>query len=632
MTGRRRRRRPPGRDAGGPGPAGAREVPAAAARQTGTAGKARPGATARRRIVRLVRRQPGRVVAVLVAVHVVLALLSFAPQPHTGGDSAAYVALGQSLLERMAYLELWDPAEVPHTKYPPVLPGVLAVAMALGLQPWAQLKLVILAFSAAAVAFSFLWLRARRRAALALGMGVLLAVAPGVLRESRWVLSDVPFWAFTMVALWAFERLRPGDRLRFGIAAIATLLAYFTRSAGLPLVVAALACLAMHRQWRRFAALGAIIAVPALLWWARTRAFAPAGYVAEFWLINPYTPALGTIGPADLAGRVLANLQKYTTVHLPLLLTEMQGTLLTGIGVLVFALALAGWLRHVRSVRRVYAARWRHGAGGAAGRGTGLRAAGGAAGSAGGAGGVAELFLPLYLGLIFIWPDVWSGERFLLPALTVLLFYAAEGLRRAVRRMVPRHGFAAGAAVLGLIALLAAPSLARAVETGRACVALYAAGQRYPCLGHPYWDDFFRMAEITGRALPADAVVLTRKPRLFYAISRGVPSRNYPFSDDPQALFAAADSAAARYLVFDRLDAVSDLYLRPVLARRPQAFCLLHAVLPSGTALFGIMPGAAMAPDLSPAELAAEGITFSLCGAAYWRDEQVMRLYGGMQP
>src|SRR5690606_3934375 len=117
----------------------------------------------------------------------------------------------------------------------------LAVAMASGLEPWVQLKLVVLALSAAAVAFSFLWLRRRRRAALALGVGLLLAVAPGVLREGRWILSDVPFWAFTMVAIWSFERLRPDDWKRFAVAAAAVLLAYFTRSAGLPLVLAALA-------------------------------------------------------------------------------------------------------------------------------------------------------------------------------------------------------------------------------------------------------------------------------------------------------------------------------------------------------------------------------------------------------
>jgi hypothetical protein len=45
---------------------------------------------------------------------------------------------------------------------------------------------------------------------------------------------------------------------------------------------------------------------------------------------------------------------------------------------------------------------------------------------------VADVFLPLYLGLIFIWPAVWSGERLLLPALPLLLFYAAEALVRAV--------------------------------------------------------------------------------------------------------------------------------------------------------------------------------------------------------
>src|SRR5690606_21659819 len=214
----------------------------------------------------------------LVAIHVLLALLTFAPQPHTGGDNAAYITLARSLIEHGTYSELWDPLAPPHTKYPPAFPSALAGALGAGLEPWVQLKLVVMTLSATAVAFSFLWLRARRRAALALGVGLILAIAPGVMQEGRWILSDVPFWAFTMMALWAFERLGPRDWKRFAIAAAATLIAYFTRSAGLPLVLAALAWLTWRRSWKQLGALAIVIGVPAVLWLLRTRAYGPSGY------------------------------------------------------------------------------------------------------------------------------------------------------------------------------------------------------------------------------------------------------------------------------------------------------------------------------------------------------------------
>ncbi|HEX6133411.1 MAG TPA: hypothetical protein VFZ24_05595 [Longimicrobiales bacterium] len=546
----------------------------------------------RRRVIEVVRRRPLAIVAGLVLLHVALALVTFAPQPHTGGDNAAYIALGRSLLEHGTYTELWDPAAPPHTKYPPAFPAVLAAAMAAGLQPWVQLKLVVLALSATAVAFSFLWLRARRRAALALGIGIVLAAAPGVLREGRWILSDVPFWAFTMLALWAFERLRPHDWKRFAIAAVATLVAYFTRSAGLPLALAALAWLAWRRRWTQLGGLAVIVGVPALLWWLRGRAFGPSGYVSEFWLVDPYVPALGRIGAGDLIQRIAQNDWKYMTVHLPILLSGGAAGVTVLLSLATSVLALGGWIRRMRAPR------------------------------------VADLFLPLYVSLIFIWPAVWSGERFLLPALVPILFYAAESLRWLMRRLAPRHTFVAGAAAAALLLLLAVPGLLQAARASRECMARYSSGETLPCLPGPVWDDFFDVAELAPAALPDGAVVLSRKPRLFYALG-GLRGRTYPFSPEPEAFFAAADSAGARYVVYDGLGGTADAYLRPVLLRKPDAFCIMHVAPLTGTVLFGIRPDHARVPDAGDAALSETySPSFAFCDESYWRSPDAMRTFG----
>jgi hypothetical protein len=539
----------------------------------------------------VVRRRPVAVAAILVLVHAALGLLTFQPRPHTGGDNAAYITLGESLLERGAYLELWDPAEPPHTKYPPVFPAVLAIAMALGLQPWVQLKLVVLGFSATAVAIAFFWMRSRHRAALGLAVAALLAVSPGVLRESRWILSDVPFWAFSMVALWAFDRLRADDWPRFGVATAATLLALFTRSAGLPLVVAAAAWLAWRGRWAQFGLLSAATAGLSALWWLRSRAFAEAAYVSEFWLVEPYQPELGTIGPADLVARIFENAQKYVTIHLPTLLAEASGVILVAFSAAVVALALWGWVRRLHRPR------------------------------------VAELFLPAYLGLILVWPAVWSGERFLLPVLPLLLFLAGEGLGRLARRLGER-GAAAGVLAVAVLVALMAPALVRAADAGRECTQRYRAGDRYPCLGNPFWIDFFELAGTTGEALPEGAVVLNRKPRLFHVLSGGLKARNYPLSSDAAAFFATADSAGARYVIYDRLDSVSDYYLRPILAGHSAAFCVMTASQRTGTTLFGLLPGYGVDARGGGPDREDGTVGFVICDADFWRDGEAMRRYG----
>lgn len=496
---------------------------------------------------------PAITVTVLVAVHLLLSLLTFQPQPHTGGDNAAYVALAQSLLERGEYSNLYDPALPPHTQYPPVFPGILAAALIVGLEPWVGLKVIISLFSAAAVAFGYLWVRRRRRPMLALGTGLVLAASPGVLELGHWVLSDVPFWAFTALSLWAFERLRPELRGRFAIAVLATVLAYFTRSAGLPLVLAAFGWLALRRRWRQLIVLAAVTIPLALLWWLRSQGQGGVDYVSQFWLVNPYQPELGRIGIAGLVDRILENGSKYIQTHLPILLTGSAGApslplVLAGLG-----LALFGWIK-----------RWRR-------------------------PGLAELFLPLYVGLLLVWPAVWSGERFLLPALPMLLYYAGDGLTRLARMWRPTATLATGVAALALLIAVGLPNTARAMQLSGRCMLDYRVGNRYPCMP-PAWREFFDIGEWTREALPEDAVVLSRKPRLFYAVS-GFRGRIYPFSDQPAELVRAASEAGARYAITDGLGGLSQLYLVPAILGRPEAFCVMHA-LPGGTAVLGILPGA----------------------------------------
>ena len=62
--------------------------------------------------------------AVAVVASVVVVVTTFNPAPHTGGDNAGYVSLAYTLLKNHAYTEIFDPAHLPHTKYPPVFPGL----------------------------------------------------------------------------------------------------------------------------------------------------------------------------------------------------------------------------------------------------------------------------------------------------------------------------------------------------------------------------------------------------------------------------------------------------------------------------------------------------------------------------
>jgi len=399
----------------------------------------------------------------------------------------------------------------------------------------------------------------------------------------------VPFWALTMIALWAWQHVSPSLRGRFVIAVAFTVLAYFTRSAGLPLLLAAAVWLALRRRWTQLAGFAVVIVPLALWWWLRARA--PGGvddYANQFWALDPYNPAAGRIGVADLFSRIGDNGGRYLSRHLPVLLFGKEG--MVPVSVSITALALYGWLMRMRKP------------------------------------GIGELFFPLFVGLLLVWPAVWSAERFLLPALPLALFYAGDGLVRVARLVTRDAARLVPAAAAALLILFGMPAVSDAIRTGRECTRIYRSGDPYPCLAQP-WKAFFRIAELAPRMLPEGSAVLSRKERAFYVIG-GVQGRHFPLSSEPAEFFRAAADARARYVVLDGLDGLSQTYVAPIMLNRSGAFCILFSIGRAGPILFGIDPNAAR-PDTAQ----AGGTSFAQCGDEYWRSTAVRdSLFSGLIP
>jgi hypothetical protein len=524
--------------------------------------------------------------SVVVLVHALLALGAFNPAPHSGGDNATYISLAHSLLTTHTYTEVFDPEHLPHTKYPPVFPALIALWVVAGAKTWTLLKSIPMLFSALAVLGTYLWASERKGPVFGAGVALLMGISSATIDASHWVLSDPPFVAFTMFALWAFERReRPRadtpdgaarafpTRLAIGVAC--ALLAYFTRSAGIPLLAAVGAWLLLRRRWRSLAVYAASAGTPLFLWWLRTQRVGRATYMDEFWLLDPYDPSLGRVGVGGLVGRFGENLVGYLTRWVPGGIVGTQGPWVALIGVLLVGFAVWGWAR--AATQKI---------------------------------GVVELFVPLYLGLIFLWPQVWSGDRFALPLYPLLFFYAGE----ALASLASRVGKAAtvGVALVGM-AVLAFPAFGywtRAVSNARICASAARAVGPYACWGAGV-NEFVRTAMWSRTALPEGSAVLSRKPSIFYVMS-GVPSRTFPFSVDPDVLFSEARATGARYVLLDQWDQQAMRFVGDVISRRPQAFCSVGGFDPregaEGTLMLGILPDAP-----APAEVTPEQFSLQRC-------------------
>jgi len=509
------------------------------------------------------------VLAGLLLVQSVILALAYTPAPHSGGDNAGYISLAHSLLDRGAYLELWDPGEAPHTKYPPVFPIVLAMAILLGAKSWAALKLVPAFSTVLAVAFTFLWARERRGMALGVVVALLLGLSDTAVYYSRWVLSDPTFLALTMAALWALQISRgsredsrtaesrgEGDRwLWVGMALV--ILAYFTRSAGLPLAAATLLWLGLQRRWKALAGFALAFGVPAALWWLRGRVLGGSAYVSEFWMVNPYQPELGTVGPWGLVVRVKENLVAYVTFFLPSGVVGQGRSFLLPLGVGLGLVTLLGWVRALRE-----------------------RAS------------AAEFFFPLYFGLILLWPPAWSGDRFALPLLPLMFFYAGTAVLWLTDSLPVRVRQGAAALLVLALAFPAARQWQRTSAGAELCRELTRLGFPRECLSEAR-REYFAVAEWSGENLPDGAVVTTRKPRIFFLMS-GVKAVSIPLVTDPDEFLARVREGGSRFILLDILDTISEFYVFPVLLDRFPDFCgMVEVGVPgeAGTQLLGLVEG-----------------------------------------
>lgn len=490
---------------------------------------------------------PGVLLAIVLGVHVVAGFTSSLPAIHPGGDNSAYIALAHSLAGNQGYSSLWHPGAPPHTQYPPVYPGVLALLILAGAKSWTAFKLFSLVTTASATAFCFLWVRKLHGPRIAAVTALLFGLAPGVLISAQWILAEPLFMTFLFASLWLLTpetdspRQRTGSgeaspvRPRVVLAAglLLVIAAYFTRSAGLPLVVALVAGLTLARRWVALGAFAALFAITVVPWHLR----AGEEYIGAFWMVNPYAPDLGRADLSELVQRVLENLWMYATDILPTSLAGVGGTLGLYLGLVLAGLAVWGWILRIRE--RV---------------------------------GVHEIFFVLYAGLIFAWPSVWSGDRFLLPIIPSILLYAGEALGTllaGVPRWRPRVFAVAAAAIL----LPAAASwLERAEEAAECRVGVLASGPM-GCY-QAAMIEMQAMALWTRERLPEGSVVFVRKPRLFHAFS-GHAAVVYPFSNEEGRFLAEADSIGVDYVVLGNWDRTGSAYVLPAIQADRNRFCLV---------------------------------------------------------
>ncbi len=492
--------------------------------------------------------RPLGIYCAIIGLHLALCALLFEPKIHTGGDSATYVLLAESVLQQGdGYSLTVDPGPpAAHVKYPPGYPVALAPLVAAFGRNFALLKLLSIGFTAASALFFCLYLR-RRGSAFWIPASLAFAASPGVVDYSRWMLTEAPYLMATVVALWALakDKARSELGIPFAIVLAASVAAFYFRLFGALLLAGIFIGYLLRRDWKRVLVFGGLGSGLTLPWLIRNRLLSGAAnpYLEEFLIRNIYAPDQGMLDFGGFVERTLSNAWLYATRELPRALagsdsawaSSLLVALLAGV---VVCLALFGYARALRPKP-----------------------------------GGGEIYLFLSCAAILLFQGSVVDVRYLVPLLPLIFVYAMDGAARLARpggdapwtRKLP-VALASLLIALGLSAQLArAPGNLRMIDA-------YLAGDRYAGYA-PGWRRFFEAADAAREGSPPDAVFTVRKPRLFRLLAdrRAVI---YPFTEDADAVLQAVRETD--YVVVDAVSAQTAFYLAPAIMEAAEEFAVVH--------------------------------------------------------
>lgn len=466
-----------------------------------------------------------------------------------GGDNAGYYILGRALLQGEGYTNIHIPGTPAASHFPPGYPALLAVAMLFG-KSFTWLKVVNgILFGATLWWFRSIAEKATGSTAFAWVAVLLVGLNSHLLRSSTIMMSEIPYTAASILALWTLLRWDPESKAfyrsyDFWLVVVLASAAFYIRTAGIALGAGIGLYLLFERRWAAAFTFGGAFFALYLPWVLRGRAVdAGSAYVDQLLSVNPYRPEEGQIDVSGLWDRIAENAGRYLGQELP---NSMIPSLTVDynpeapVSHPFVGLLLLGFIAY--GIVRLPKLRWL----------------------------VAGYVLASFA-IFLVWPSVWYGVRFIQPLVPVLVLSAVYGAWELLRRVLPSWNpwwFAA----LGLLLLAPVRTLNDEAKLD------------YPM---PY-QNYFRLGEFAKANVPADAQFATTKPALWYLFAERKATR-IPTEADPALFMQRLQEEGLNYVVVDQLGYGSvGRYFVPAYQAYPERFELVAQLPNPDTYIFKV--------------------------------------------
>ena len=473
---------------------------------------------------------------VLALAGLFMAVLLFDRNLSLSGDNAQFIVLGRSLASGHGLSETLGIEPIPHTKYPFGFPLMLAVVETVFPHNILALKGLVALLYASAIPVIYRLVRSYATAPMALSVCLLCLVSSALLDFSHQVMSEVPFLAASFLALLMLKYAAvTQSRKALGFAILALMGAYYIRTAGLALIGSGIVFFVLHRRFKDATIIAGVAFLLALPWYLRNAALGGGGvYIGQVLSVDPYRQEQGLLSISTLMERILANLRIYGLSEIPRLFVPgfvARGDASWFFGLIIGAILLYAVAQGLR--RRELPA----------------------------------VYLVFYLAMCLLWPQVWSGTRFLLPVIPLIFYAVLCGASDLLGRLATRISALSPAPILVMLILISLGSNVYATRQLAAQIGDYPAN----------WRNYFDAGIWIRQHTDPDVIVACRKPYLIH-ITANRKVTGYLWGS-PEEIIRDFEKHNVGIVVVDQLGFSSTpRYLVPAVNALRNQFRVLHII------------------------------------------------------
>jgi hypothetical protein len=472
------------------------------------------------------------------------------------GDNAAYYIFGRAIAHGEGYVNVHVIHKSPVNSYPPGYPALISVVMKVAGEDITTIKKTngVLYFLSLLILF-FFFRAITKNIHLSFILSLVMLFNFYLLQYSTWMMSEIPFIFFTALSLWALSQIdfdkNPLKEYHFYIMLAGLLAAYYIRSQGIALFGGIFLYLLVRRNWNYLLATSAGFIALIIPWMVRNAQLGDSPYKKALTYKNYYDTSQGKMeGIGDWLERFGENFSRYMSSEIPSAVFGYEpnydnASMTAGFLVLLFV----GF--GIYKAKKLQLA-------------------------------IAGYILATFA-ILMIWPPVWTGVRFMLPIVPLLIFFFFYGVYsvlaillekiklsdKSIKQYIP-YTFI-------VFALIYTPRLKELNREARKPM-------------NPLFHTYFELAKWTKKNLPDDAIIICRKPILFHLFSehyvQGIVKEN-----DPEKALKIMKDKGYNYIVLYG-DGLSQRYFMPLYNKYPEKFPIIQKVGNPPVYLMEIKPDA----------------------------------------